>query len=296
MKESNEDTSRAEEYFRGSTSTLALALRGLIDVYPDLPPVMVVGAECRDALHRACGYEFALRRTTDLDIALVVRNFDHLRELTSLLNPVKGATNGIRYWVSDIPVDLIPFGEDVEHPDGAVTPPPRPDAMSVFGFQDVWDSALQVDVAGAPTVRLPSVAGYTALKLRAWLDRAPAHSYKDGPDLASAMYWYVDPKNTRGPFTSSLQDRLYDTEEGRGHLEAAEWAPDTALVRLLVDDAAHVLSTERRNALRSDWEAGPEDLVLASQLRSAELDGWPLKGSERLTTYAGAVRGVLAAP
>ena len=100
MSQGPEDATRAEKYLQ--TSLLAVALRKLATLYPDLPPVMVVGAECRDALHRACGYDFALRNTTDLDIALAVEDLEHYEELTRLLEPVESASNGIRYWVAGI--------------------------------------------------------------------------------------------------------------------------------------------------------------------------------------------------
>ncbi|WP_277213511.1 hypothetical protein [Isoptericola croceus] len=271
---------------------MAAVLRELRSIYPDLPQVMIVGAICRDALHHACGHDFALRRTDDLDIALAVNDWAHYRSLTHRLEPVAGSTSRIRFLVAGMPVDLMPFGENVEQPDGEVTPAPRQDAMSVFGFQDVWKDSTAFDVADAGTVRLPTVTGYTLLKLRAWLDRIEHHNDKDGPDLACAMYWCVDPRS-EGTFSSLVRDRLYDTEAGQAHLMACEFDEATAAVRQLATDAIGLLSPGRRAVLRRDWATGPEDAVLAGSLANTQLLGWPRYGDEQLRRFAAAVRQAL---
>ncbi|MEG3613596.1 hypothetical protein [Isoptericola haloaureus] len=253
---------------------------------------MIVGATCRDALHHACGHDDALRQTDDLDIALAVEDWDRYRALTDRLERVSGSTNGIRFLVGGIPVDLMPFGETIEEPDGEVTPPPRQDVMSVFGFQDVWNDAQVIDVNGAGPVRLPTVAGYTLLKLRAWLDRVQQPNYKDAPDLACAMYWCVDPMN-RGTFRHVVRDRLYDTAAGRAHLTATGFDEATAAVRQLATDAIGLLSPDRQAVLRRDCAAGSEDALLAGNLL-LPLPGWPRPRDERLGRYAAAVRSALA--
>lgn len=272
-------------------SVVATTLHELTSVYPDLPQIMVVGAICRDTLHHANGHDSTLRRTDDLDVALAVDDWNHYRALTNRLDPAPGSTSGIRFLVAGMPVDLMPFGEKVEIPDGEVRPAPRQDPMSVFGFQDVWDAASVIDIAGARTVRLPTVAGYTLLKLRAWLDRVEHPNYKDGPDLAAAMYWCVDPKN-EGTFSTSHRDRLYGTDDGLTHLEATGFDEATAAVRLLATDAVYLLSPHRRAELRRGWESGPEDAVLAGNLANDQLPGWPRRGEE-LLRYTAAVRQAL---
>ncbi len=64
---------------------VAPVLRDLTNIYPDLPPVMVVGAVCRDALHMSAGHEHPLRRTDDLDIGLAIGSWDHFHNLTGRL-------------------------------------------------------------------------------------------------------------------------------------------------------------------------------------------------------------------
>lgn len=40
------------------------------DIEPD--DLMIVGASCRDILHAGLGHEFALRATTDVDVAIAL--------------------------------------------------------------------------------------------------------------------------------------------------------------------------------------------------------------------------------
>lgn len=153
---------------------------------------MLVGAVARHALHVAHGHTYPLRRTDDLDLALAVRGWDAFETLTSRLRPVRSSTSTIRYEIAGHRVDLVPFGKLVEQPDGVVTPVRRGEAMSVFGFQDVYAAAHEIVLAGGLRARVPTVPGYAALKLKAWADRSAAHEYKDAADLAVAMHWYQD--------------------------------------------------------------------------------------------------------
>jgi predicted nucleotidyltransferase len=45
--------------------------------------------------------------------------------------------------------------------------------MSVFGMADVFSAGTWVDLPSGHRVRFPTAAGYTLLKLRAWVDRGP---------------------------------------------------------------------------------------------------------------------------
>jgi predicted nucleotidyltransferase len=281
---------RAESFL--STTPAAEVVRQLGLACTDLPSLMIVGATCRDALHRAAGYDTTLRGTDDIDLALAVPDWGHYEAITSQLDRAEQSTSGIRYLVAGMPVDLMPFGRHVEEPDGAVSPAPRGESMSVFGFQDVWNSAEIVEVGGVE-VRLPTVPGYMLLKLRAWLDRVQHPNFKDGPDIACAMYWYVDPQGG-GEIGPHVTQRLYDTVAGQAHLEATAWDPAAAAVRLLVEEAVGLLETERSRVLADDWARGPEDPVLAANLHNGALAGWPPRGSTSLHSYAAAIRQTLA--
>ena len=217
----------------------------LADLSPGLPDVLVVGAVCRDALHIAAGHDPSqLRITDDLDIALAVDGWDHYEALTARLEAVAGAGSAIRYRVAGHVVDIVPFGDAVESPDGVVTPTRRDTSMSVFGFQDVYSSAYQVLWGGSVTLRVPTIPGYTLLKLKAWADRAVAHQYKDAPDIATAMYWYQEDDDL-------INARLWESSRGHELLGEVEFDVPEAAVRLLVSDARALLTGDRQKDRKS---------------------------------------------
>lgn len=83
-------------------------------------------------------------------------------------------------------VDLMAFGS-IESPQGTVTPPFREaDPLDVFGMTQVYATVDAVRFGGGPEIRLPTVAGYVALKLKAWIDRSAVYNEKDAPDLGLA--------------------------------------------------------------------------------------------------------------
>ncbi len=131
--------------------------------------LMVVGAYCRDLLHRALGLRFALTATHDLDLALALRSWEAYRVLAVTFRPA--GTTGIRFRIAELAVDLVPFGQ-IEAPPGTVSPPTRGEPMSVWAFQEIHAKALPLGLPGGRTIRIPSVAGYAAAKLAAWLDRS----------------------------------------------------------------------------------------------------------------------------
>ncbi|WPF82651.1 hypothetical protein SANBI_000262 [Sanguibacter sp. 4.1] len=259
----------------------------LASVCSTLPPIMLVGATCRDALHIGQGHAFQLRGTDDLDLALAVAGLDQFEQLRSNFPRLRSGAGQVRHQIAGAAVDLVPFGPGVEEPDGLVT---AQETMSVFGFQDALASSRPVVLKSGTVVHLPSVAGYTLLKLKAWADRSAFHQYKDGGDLACAMFWYQNDPN--------VTERLYVEPHAIGHLVAADTDPNVAAVRLLVDDALRLLPADRRTELRSTWDRLPGgDASLARHLSNNLLNPWP-KGTDaptRLAAYSSAVRNVIAA-
>ena len=229
----------------------ALADLGATDV-----EVMIVGAVCRDALHTALGMTEGLTVTSDLDLALGVGGWDDYEALTSQLERVRGAGSRIRYRIAGVLVDLVPFGH-VEEPRGEVVLPEDVHRMSVFAFREVHARATPITLSGGATLRLPSPAGYAALKLKAWVDRRPDHESKDGRDLGTAMSWYQH--------WGEVHDRLYAPTAGdpaaQGVLESAGFAPEVGAVMLLGRDAMSVIGQERHDELRELWRTIDDDLL-----------------------------------
>lgn len=251
--------------------------------------LMLVGALCRDVLHREAGHTFALRRTLDLDLALAVDDWDRYSEIVDELPAVRGAAQ-VRYDLAGVKVDLVPFG-GVEQPDGAVPLQPGVDPLDVLGFGDVWNAAREVALGDDLTIRLPTIPGYTALKLAAWATRSTNGEYKDAGDLACAAYWYLH--------SASVEDRLYSEERGQRILTDA-WSRDrtTAVVAstvLLAEDAMAVLTPSRRAELLERWD-GVDDNLLATYSDNSLLPGWPPRASPGLAEHARSLRAGLTGP
>lgn len=84
--------------------------------------IMLLGAECRDILHRAHGHSSALQGTEDVDIGLAINDWDV--HGAALKRFTRTGDTGIRYRIAETPVDIMPFGR-VEDPRGEVTPSTR---------------------------------------------------------------------------------------------------------------------------------------------------------------------------
>lgn len=150
-----------------------------LDAADGLSPgnVMVVGAWCRDILHHALGHTFTTATTRDLDLALALSSWDAYNSIAATFPRI--SHTGIRFRIADVSVDLLPFG-DIEDPTGIAEPPSRGETLSVWAFDEIFATSLPLDLSPTITVRIPTVAGYAAAKLGAWLDRSEALETKMG--------------------------------------------------------------------------------------------------------------------
>jgi predicted nucleotidyltransferase len=246
--------------------------------------VMLVGAVCRDVLHQAAGHTTTLRATGDLDLALAIDGWDRYKQITSQFEKIQTGTR-IRYLVAGVPVDLVPFG-DLENPDGTVEAPGANRPMNVLGYQDVWAAAAPVTLPTGAAIWVPTIPGFTLRKLAAWADRSKVGEYKDGSDLACAMFWYQN--------MDDIDALLYQEGPGLQLLERTEFDTPRACVLLLVGDTLSVLAPHRRQELRALWNpTGTHEDLLATYLINPKLEGWPR--DDRLLGYADAVREALLA-
>lgn len=241
--------------------------------------VMVVGASCRDILQSALGHEFALRATADIDLGLAVANWAAYDDLTGKL-PVIGHT-GIRYQVAGVSADLMPFGA-VEDPPGTVTPTARHEPMNVWGFAEAFAAALPLPLPRAGTIRIPTVAGYAALKLAAWLDRSTNGEYKDASDIATAVYWY-----TKSP---EVDTHLYDTSQGQDILLQEDSDYSVAAARVLGEDIADVVGRTRVSELAERWPGPRPDLL--HRWMTVNVPDWTLSHDRRRALVQAMERGI----
>lgn len=155
--------------------------------------------------------------------------------------------------------------------------------MSVFAFADVWSRGHPL-LFGSSEVRLPTVAGYAALKLKAWVDRSAHGEFKDAQDLACAMHWYQR--------SEAVAQRLYETEIGLDLLTTTEFDADRAANRLLVTDVLSELAAPRRSELRDVWRS-TDDELLGDHLLNSALPAWPIRYPARRMEFVEDVRQVI---
>lgn len=216
--------------------------------------VLLVGADCREVLHSALGHNFVIRGTDDTDIGIALTDWTIYERIATEF--ARTGSNGIRYLIDGLRVDIMPFGE-VEVPEGIVTPASRSEHLVVFGFDDVYTRAGPLVLPSGATIRIPHPAGYGVLKLRAWIDRWAYGQNKDGKDIAATMYWYQE--------SDEVKSRLYDRETGLELLESLDWDADLAAVRILGADARAQLSATNAQDIAHRW-AAMDHMDLAREL------------------------------
>ncbi|WP_152364243.1 hypothetical protein [Microlunatus speluncae] len=244
--------------------------------------IMIVGAHCRDIMQRALGHAFATTATHDLDLALAFSSWRSFEALSEAF-PRLGDT-GIRYRIAGVVVDLLPFG-DVEDPRGTVDPPTRREAISVWAFDEIYRSALPLNLSRAISIRIPTVAGYAAAKIGAWLDRSNWRETKDAADLGLIMFWYAESR--------VVQHRLYDTPAGNDVLIAEVADLQLASARLLGADIATTIGPQRLVELLDRWPG--DRRLLARDLDVRNVPGWPRDHDRRLELVAALTRGLSTA-
>ncbi len=133
------------------------------------------------------------RATEDVDYGVMVDSWDHYQALVerickdARILKDKKETQRLRFSDYGI-IDLIPFG-GVESDDNVVRWPPHGDfVMSVAGFQEAYENAVQVLVNDKLMVRVVSPVGLLLLKLVAWQDRHNTKPGKDAPDIAYILH------------------------------------------------------------------------------------------------------------
>ena len=245
--------------------------------------IMLVGACCRDILHSALGHIFPNTATSDLDLALGLSSWQAFESLASAFAPI-GHT-GIRFRIAEVVVDLLPFG-GIEEPPGQVNPPSRGESLSVWAFEEIFAASQALPLAPGITIRLPSVAGYAAAKIGAWLDRSTWHEVKDAPDLALALLWYFH--------APEVSDRLYDTQPGQDILIRYGADLDLAAAFLLGVDVAATIGSVRQGELLRRWPGDAALLIRELTVRGGP--AWPRDPQRRRAILEALTHGLSDGP
>ncbi|MBM7785176.1 hypothetical protein [Tenggerimyces flavus] len=158
--------------------------------------------------------------------------------------------------------------------------------MSVWAFEEIFARSFPLTLSPSIEVRLPTVAGFAAAKLAAWLDRSEWREVKDAADLALLLHWYAE--------SGHVQDQLYETEDGNAILLAEGTDVPLAAARQLGVDIATVIGGRRQRELLARW---PGDLdLLVRELTLREVAGWPRATDRRRALVDALTRGLRTEP
>lgn len=202
--------------------------------------IMIIGAQCRDLLHSGFGRIDLLRSTHDVDIAIAVNGDAEYRQIIAT-HPRSGTTD-IRFSIAGTAVDVVPFG-DIENPAGTTSLSGRKEVIDVFGFREVFTHSIELKLPSGYHVRLPTPAGYAALKLKAWCDRSAIGEYKDAEDIATVCTWYQG--------SADISASLYEARTDL--LIRAELDVDLASLHLLCEEIAGIIGPLRLAELSAAW-------------------------------------------
>ncbi len=208
--------------------------QGFVGIYRDVNaiasglhiPYLVVGATARDLILYH-GFGAAIERgTRDIDFGVQVNNWDDFHQISAGL-----ITQGFeqhskikhRFQRTDtegLPweIDIVPFGFD-EQCSEIAWPPTGDVVMTILGFQEALEHAMEVQIANETRIKVCSPAAMAALKLVAWTERDTAIRKKDASDLLYLMKSYAKiPQVQEALYSDGFMARWgYDE-----HLAAAE--------------------------------------------------------------------------
>ena len=161
----------------------------------------IIGATARDIILSGIHKQASARRTSDLDIAIAIKDWDKFEQISKELCEIDGFHKSSKqkqlFWFKrDFKLDIVPFGEIAKEDKNIYWPPEEEFAMSVVGFTEVADSTLDVSIDNDLTVKVASLPGIFILKLAAFNDRKDK-TYKDADDLAFIIENYLDVNEVR---------------------------------------------------------------------------------------------------
>lgn len=250
----------------GEFADVALVVGSLVTkALVDSNRLLLVGARCRDLLHRELGHRTANRRTDDIDLGIAVESLSDYRKIVETFEP--SGTTGARVKIDGQIVDIMPFGP-IEQPSGTVTLGSRYGSFSVEGFRSVWKEAQTVQLDQTVEVRVPRAAGYAVLKAHAYAERAARFETKDAEDLATVLTWYRT--------SLAVEQELFGSDFGNAVLEETDFDVTPASAYILGVDMLQSLPPSGQAALRRSWNQCRDDLLIerySRQSRSVDAAG-----------------------
>lgn len=255
---------------------MAETLQVLAGCYRQLgAEVFVVGAAARDIALRLLDVTNAPRRTMDLDVAVMLQEWNQYERLTSILlqNHFEKAREKQRFYYLGsngrirFEVDIVPFGAIAEE-DQVAWPPEGSPVMSVRCFEDVMRAADKVTVDGAFAFRLASLSGQFLIKLDTWNDRR-MKTKKDAADMAFLL------QNVYVAYALAHDGLPPEVDTNTEHFDVivagAEWMA-VDLKKILSDNHRHFYAEMLRGELAKNEESPLlNDLLDVSDSRNYKL-------------------------
>lgn len=206
-----------------NTLTEPLLHPSIAEMLKDMEPVLtaleidyyVVGAVARDIHLSADQNSAALRKTNDVDLAILVNDDVQFKQLKQGLEDTghfeQHPTENIKlYYKQAIEVDLLPFG-NIEQEDRNVRLTDPLFVLNVPGFREIYPSVEDIVVSDDLSIKVCTMEGIILLKLISNDDR-PQRT-KDITDIEHIIRVYFDLYN------GSIYDEhfntmdMYDTNE-----------------------------------------------------------------------------------
>ena len=195
---------------------------------------MVVGATARDlVLHYGAGAPIK-RATTDIDFGMQVESWEAFEKLKNALIDNDFETTELAHRLigpKNTKIDIVPFGPLVDNASNINWPPKGDFVMSVLGFQEAHDHAIDVIIQQDPLIEIPvsTSQGLALLKIISWSEREIELKQKDAEDLVYLLETYEK--------VGDVVDRIYEEE---GLMEQYDWDITLASAHILGNDSASI--------------------------------------------------------
>jgi predicted nucleotidyltransferase len=161
----------------------------------------IIGATARDIVLTVIHEQDAKRSTIDLDIAIAIPDWEDFRTIEKGLCQIEGFEKLKNQWQRFIYkdsyfLDIVPFDGVAKEDKNIYCPPGEEIAMSVAGFTEVTQDALEVAIDNEFSVKVVQLPGIFLLKLNAFKDRHLKNN-KDADDMAYIISCYLDVNQDR---------------------------------------------------------------------------------------------------
>lgn len=158
----------------------------------------VAGALARDIWLEYIYRVPVARLTRDIDVGIHVASWSEFGALRKRLIADAGLVpdahrlHRLRMPISDVPLDIVPFGGVEDRQRRIAWPPDGATVMSLMGFAEAFRAAPLLELAPQLPVRVTSLAGLAALKLLSWSERG-RETDRDAVDFWLILRNYGDP-------------------------------------------------------------------------------------------------------